>query len=130
MKRFLLVLGMVIGCTGVSTVNLALAGKVHHPVFLNQAGANLSHLYISPIDKNLWDETLIDNYLTIGESIKVNFSPSEKTCKWDLMGRIEDGGEIIWQNVDLCTNKMLILHYRNGKAWVTKKGEPPTPPKP
>lgn len=129
MKRFLLIGGMVIGCTCMAIPHVARAEKVHHPVFLNQAGTNLSHLYISQIDKNIWDETLIDDYLRIGESIKVKFSPSEKTCKWDLMGRTKEGGEIIWQNVDLCTNKMLILHYKNGRAWVTKQGEPSTPPK-
>ena len=119
---------MAVTLVGSKTAVAAAVKRVHHPVFLNQAGKNLSHLYISPVDKNIWDQTLIDDYLPIGESIRVKFAPSENTCNWDLMGRTEDGDEIIWPNVNLCTNKMLILHYRNGKAWVTRYGEKIKPP--
>ncbi len=99
------------------------AEKVHKPTFLNKCGVTLYQMYISPLNENQWEESLIDNILESGECKKVTFSPNNKTCQWDLMARDQDGNEIVWRNVNLCTEKMLLLHYKSGRAWVTRQGE-------
>ena len=44
------------------------------------------------------------------------------------MARDQNGQEIIWKNVNLCTEKKLILHHKNGKAWIASYGETTSPP--
>lgn len=102
--------------------------RVYKPVFINRCGVVLYQLYISKTDEAKWEESLIDNILDRGESKRVTFKPTDTTCRWDLMARDQNGQEIIWKNVNLCTEKKLILHHKNGKSWIASYGETTSPP--
>lgn len=101
--------------------------RVYKPVLINRCGVVLYQLYISKTDEAKWEESLIDNILDRGESKRVTFKPNDKTCTWDLMARDQNGQEIIWKNVNLRTEKKLILHHKNGKAWIASYGETTSP---
>lgn len=105
-------------------LSYAAAEKAYQPVLINRCEVVLYQLYISNLNEDRWEESLIDNILDRGESKKVNFKVTKNNCRYDLMARDQNGQQIIWKNVDLCTEKKLILHHKNGRSWVTRYGEP------
>lgn len=84
---------------------------------INQTGADIHALYITPSDSKDWQEDILGvDTLPAGEKADITFNRGEKAAKWDI--RIEDseGAYIEWEDLDLLTAKKVTLHLKNGKA--------------
>ena len=84
-------------------------------VLRNKTGYDLSELYLSPADKETWEEDMFadeeDNMLD-GESRNITFTGAGKTCMWDLkVVYAEDDSSAIWHDIDLCKTSRITLFY-------------------
>ena len=127
MKKYILCFTMLFSFLGSFVITSYASERVIKPVFINRCGELLNQLYISKVDENNWNVSLIDNIIDLGESKRVSFKPDDGTSRWDIMARDKHGREIIWKNVDLCAGKKFILHYKNGRSWITRYGEDNSP---
>ena len=84
---------------------------------LNKTGVEIDKVYISPHDKDDWEEDILGkDTLPTGDSVDIKFHRSETAEMWDL--RVEDskGNAIEWENLNLLKISKLTLYYENGKA--------------
>ena len=79
---------------------------------VNQTGVEIDKVYISPHDKDDWEEDILGkDTLPAGQSVDIKFHRDETAAEWDL--RIEDkgGNAIEWENLNLLKIAKLTLHY-------------------
>jgi hypothetical protein len=85
---------------------------------VNQTGAAINELYVSPHTSNDWEEDILGvDTLANGDSVDITFSRSERAALWDLKVVDKAGNSITWENLNLLEISKLTLHYKNGKAW-------------
>lgn len=87
----------------------------------NQTGADLYGLYVSASDENSWGEDLLPyEYFEDEDIIKVSVPIYNDTiCDHDVLvtyGEDEDG-EIIFEEIDLCSIRKLIFYERRGEIY-------------
>jgi hypothetical protein len=84
---------------------------------VNQTGVEIDKVYISPHDKDDWEEDILgEDTLPSDKSVDIKFHRDETAAEWDL--RVEDskGNSIEWENLNLLKISKLTLHYKDGKA--------------
>ncbi|MDQ3907872.1 MAG: hypothetical protein M3268_05960 [Acidobacteriota bacterium] len=85
---------------------------------VNQTGVEIHRLYVSPHDKDDWEEDILGrDTLASGESLDIKFDRSEKAKMWDLRVEDKQGNAIEWENLNLLEISKVTLHYKDGKAW-------------
>ena len=91
----------------------------------NQTGADLYGLYVSASDENSWGEDLLPyEYFEDEDIIKVSVPIYNDTiCDHDVLvtyGEDEEG-EIIFEEIDLCSIRKLIFYERRGEIALKQK---------
>jgi hypothetical protein len=101
--------------TAASTPIVAQQSKLDFTL-LNRTGVVIAELYVSPDDKDDWEEDVLGrDVLKHNESLDITFGRTEKSCDWDLKIVDEDGDEIEWDSLDLCAASHITLLYQNNK---------------
>ena len=69
----------------------------------NNTGQTITHVYVSPITSNNWEEDLLGrNVLPDRETLRINFNRSEDECNWDIKVDLADGSSREQRNMNLC----------------------------
>ena len=72
-------------------------------VLRNNTGQTITHVYVSPITSNNWEEDLLGrNVLPDRETFRINFNRSEDECNWDIKVNLADGTSREERNMNLC----------------------------
>lgn len=83
----------------------------------NETGVEIDQLYVSPSDKNDWEEDILGrDTLPSGQSLEITFSPEEKAAKWDLKVVDKQGNSIVWEDLNLIEISEVTLRYKDGKG--------------
>ncbi|MFG1398409.1 hypothetical protein [Roseixanthobacter pseudopolyaromaticivorans] len=82
-------------------------------MLVNNTGYDISHVYVSPTKSDEWEEDVLGkDILEDGDSWKIKFSRSTRTCKWDLkVVYDDDDSTATWKNIDLCTVEKITIKY-------------------
>lgn len=84
---------------------------------INQTGVEIQSLYVSPHDKDDWQEDVLGrDTLANGDSVEITFSPKEKSAMWDLKVTDQSNNSLEWENLNLMEISEVTLHYANGKG--------------
>lgn len=84
---------------------------------INKTGVIINALYISPADKDDWEEDILGkDQLGDGETLDIKFDREEKADKWDLKVQDSKGNSIEWTGLDLLKISKVTLHYKDGKG--------------
>lgn len=84
---------------------------------INQTGVEIQNLYVSPHDKDDWQEDVLGrDTLPNGDSVEITFSPKERAAMWDLKVTNEAGATLEWENLNLMEISEVTLRYANGKG--------------
>ena len=103
-------------------VPVALAQGKQDFTLHNDTGVEIHKLFISPHSAKDWEEDILGrDTLADGESLKINFSRSEKAKLWDLRIEDKEGTGIVWESLNLLEISEVTLHYKDGKAWADLK---------
>lgn len=79
---------------------------------VNQTGVEIDKVYISPHDKDDWEEDILGkDTLPTGQSVDIKFHRSETAAEWDLRIEDKEGNAIEWENLNLLKISKLTLHY-------------------
>jgi hypothetical protein len=82
---------------------------------LNRTRYVVTHIFVAPSSSDDWGEDIMGkDVLGAGESVEIEFSRSERDCRWDLKIIDEDEDEIEWTGLNLCTASHITLLYENG----------------
>jgi hypothetical protein len=110
MRQFviwLLVYGVVL------VAGRALAGDQDFTL-VNQTGVEIHEIYISSAATDDWEEDVLDlDTLPDGSSVTIQFSPGEDATYWDLKVVDGDGGELVWQRLNLKEISTLTLQIKD-----------------
>ena len=118
MKRFTLTVAML---AVVVAPSLSAQSKLDFTL-ANKTGLTIDYVYVSPTNSDEWgDDVMGRDVLKHGDSVDIVFSRSEKSCMWDLKVKDEDGDEVEWTNLDLCTAAHITLNYEGGRPTATVK---------
>lgn len=72
-------------------------------VMRNNTGQTITHVYVSPITSNNWEEDVLgSNVLPDRQTLRINFDGSEDQCNWDIKVNLADGTSREQRNVNLC----------------------------
>ena len=72
-------------------------------VLRNNTGQTITHVYVSAITSNNWEEDLLgSNVLPDRETFRINFNRSEDECNWDIKVNLADGTSREERNMNLC----------------------------
>ncbi len=72
-------------------------------VMRNNTGQTITHVYVSPITSNNWEEDVLgSNVLPNRQTLRINFDGSEDECNWDIKVNLADGTSREQRNVNLC----------------------------
>ncbi|HEY0325911.1 MAG TPA: hypothetical protein VGC46_08050 [Allosphingosinicella sp.] len=72
-------------------------------VLRNNTGQTITHVYVSAITSNNWEEDLLGrNVLPDRETLRINFNRSEDECNWDIKVNLADGTSREQRNMNLC----------------------------
>ncbi|MFN3727218.1 MAG: hypothetical protein ACK4SZ_13055 [Allosphingosinicella sp.] len=72
-------------------------------VMRNNTGQTITHVYVSPITSNNWEEDVLgSNVLPDRQTLRINFDGSEDECNWDIKVNLADGTSREQRNVNLC----------------------------
>lgn len=78
----------------------------------NKTGYTISEIYIAPASSDNWEEDLMgDDQLETGNTVNIDFSKSEDSCKWDMRAVYDDKTTAVWRNIDLCKISKISLFY-------------------
>jgi len=87
---------------------------------VNATGVTIDEVYVSPATARDWQEDILGvDVLEDGEEAEISFSREEEECAWDILIKDSEGTEIYWEDIDLCENSRITLHFEDGKAWAT-----------
>ena len=94
------VLAMVSGHAGAATDD-----KNRVVIIENISGKSLFAFFASPVSESNWQEDLLGEhvFLSRGQSVTANIDKGTNDCHYDLKAVMEDGREVIRNNVDVCT---------------------------
>lgn len=100
-----------------SNTATAPAGAAQDFTLINKTGVIINSLYISPADKDDWEEDILGkDQLGDGETVDIKFNRDEKADKWDLKVEDSKGNSIEWNDLDLLKISKVTLHYKDGKG--------------
>jgi len=72
-------------------------------VMRNNTGQTITHVYVSPITSNNWEEDVLgSDVLPDRQTLRINFAGSEDQCNWDIKVNLADGTSREQRNVNLC----------------------------
>lgn len=72
-------------------------------VMRNNTGQTITHVYVSPITSNNWEEDVLGrDVLPDRQTLRINFNRSEDECNWDIKVNLADGTSREQRNVNLC----------------------------
>lgn len=101
----------------VSLSVLAFAGQQDFEV-KNATGVTVEKIYVSETSKDEWEEDVMgQDVLKDGESVEIKFDRDTEACKFDLKAVDEDGDEMIFTGLDLCTISKVTLYWKDGKPY-------------
>jgi len=82
-------------------------------VIVNKTGYDIKEVYVSPTKSDDWQEDVLgEDLLSDGDSWKIKFSRSTKTCKWDLkVVYSDDDSTATWNSIDLCSIGKITIKY-------------------
>ena len=84
---------------------------------VNQTGVEIDKVYISPHDKDDWEEDILGkDTLPAGQSVEIKFDRDETAAEWDLKVEDKQGNSIEWNNLNLLKISKVTLHYKDGKG--------------
>lgn len=87
---------------------------------VNKTGIEIHRVYISAHSSADWgDDILGKKVMAVDEEWGLQFEPKENVCDWDLRIEDKDGTFVEWENIDLCKNTKITLHYDGKDATVT-----------
>lgn len=110
-KAALLTAALAVVILGSVTLNAAQNRKLDFTL-VNKTGFTIAEVYVSPSKDDSWGEDVMGkDVLKNNASVDIEFSRSEKTCKWDLKVVDEDKASIEWTELDLCTANEITLKY-------------------
>ena len=80
---------------------------------VNKTGYEIKNVYVSPAKSDDWEEDVLGkDVFSPGDSWKIKFSRSVKTCKWDLkVVYSDDDSSAVWDNIDLCSVEKITIKY-------------------
>ncbi len=80
---------------------------------VNKTGYEIKEIYVAPSKSDDWEEdTLGDETLEDGETWKLSFSGSSKTCLWDIKVVYEiDNSSARWSEIDLCKVSKVTIRW-------------------
>ena len=80
---------------------------------VNGTGQTISEVYVSPHSSNNWEEDLMgEDRLDDGTNVRIMFTATRDTCRWDLKVVYGTGDVAIWQNgFDLCSVSTITLQH-------------------
>ena len=112
MKSFALTLVLLVG----SLSPMVAQSKLDFTL-KNDTGVVISEIYVAPSTSDDWEEDIMGkDVLDNGDSVDIEFSRTEKTCKWDMKIVDEHESEIEWTELDLCKASHITLQYKGKKA--------------
>jgi len=79
----------------------------------NETGYEIKAVYVSPHRSDNWEEDVLGkDTLDDGQTVKIRFSRSNKTCMWDLkVVYAIDNSKATWSKIDLCTVSTITIKY-------------------
>ncbi|TCL71685.1 hypothetical protein EDC14_1007150 [Hydrogenispora ethanolica] len=114
MKQAVFIVGLVLLLIGGLALP-AFAGAQDF-VLVNRTGVDLYGVYISPSDRDDWEENVLHYVLEDGDSIRITFS-NYREAYWDLMVKDRYGNSVYWRGLDLSRISRVILHANAGQIW-------------
>lgn len=78
---------------------------------VNKTGFDIKGVFISPNDKDDWEENILTRVLSSGETLEVSFGSGQRTTKWDIMVIWTDDDSAYWRGYDLSRISRLTLFY-------------------
>jgi hypothetical protein len=110
MKKWLLIGMTAIAASATSSISVA-AGQQDFTL-VNKTGYIIDQVYASPSSANNWlNDVLGQDVLGDGESAKIEFSADNEICKYDLKVIYDDKEEVEWDNIDLCQEERVTIHW-------------------
>lgn len=110
-------LGFVVGlalCAVTTFSSAGLAAEARQDFTLvNRTGYEIDKVFVSPSKSDDWEEDVLGkDTLDDGESWRIKFSRSVKTCSWDLkVVYTDDGSSAVWHDIDLCEVSKITIRY-------------------
>ncbi|TBW33873.1 argininosuccinate lyase [Siculibacillus lacustris] len=113
MKAVVWAFGLAIAAMSVPVTSAVAAEAKQNFVLVNKTGYEINAVFVSPAKSNDWEEDVLgQDTLSDGESLKIRFQRSAKTCKWDLkVVYAVDDSNAVWSGIDLCTVAKVTIRY-------------------
>lgn len=79
---------------------------------VNRTGYQINEVYVSRSSAHHWGQdvmgrdTLLDSFW-----LKITITAPEHACRWDLKVKYRDGGEAVWNNLNLCSINKVSLYW-------------------
>lgn len=95
-----------------ANANSASTAAAQDFTLVNQTGVEIDKVYISPHDKDDWEEDILGkDTLPAGQNVDIKFHRDETAAEWDLRIEDKEGNAIEWENLNLLKISKLTLHY-------------------
>ena len=81
---------------------------------VNGTGWAIKEIYISPSAVDNWQKNVLAQLgpMSDGQSLPIEFSSDSNTAKWDMkIVWVDEGEDVVWQNLDLSNLSKLTLRY-------------------
>ena len=115
MKRLMLRFGVAAVLVCVVAGSLGASSGERAFVLLNKTGLTIDELYLSPSKEDRWgDDVLGVDVLANNQKAEISFSHPGDECRWDMKIVDEDGDDVVWTNLDLCSASEITLSYQGG----------------
>ncbi len=91
---------------------------------VNDTGYEINKVFMCPVGSGQWGNDILGkgHRIADGDSQAVVFPRRDNhTGNWDLRIMWNNGSTRSWTNIDLKEIRVLTLHYKNERAWVTTK---------
>ncbi|MFH1035912.1 MAG: hypothetical protein V1806_15505 [Pseudomonadota bacterium] len=96
--------------TALLAAPLAAWAGSHDFTLVNQTGLAIDKFFVVSPQATTWDQDLLQRDLLLpGEEAKIAFNRQEDQCGWDLVVVDSAGGELTWEDVDLCKGTRVLL---------------------
>lgn len=84
---------------------------------VNQTGVEIYSLFISESANDEWEEDVLgDDVLPDGDRMRITFA-GRSACLWDMMVTDDEGGNVTWEGIDLCSTSVVVLRCDADECW-------------
>jgi hypothetical protein len=85
----------------------------------NETDLTFSELYVKEATSGIWGMNVLgQNVLTRREKAIISFKPgSGKTCLYDIKATLLNGRELLYKNINLCSQENVVLYRYQGKPY-------------